>query len=296
MLSATNGSSGTQDGRIYSNIFVTICGCLSLVTSVLFIMSLIYLKMFNSPINSLKKPLGRILLPMPVSGIIEALSNIASVWWILHPAEEGFYCTFIAFLAQFSYLNAAFWQANVTTWYTLLVAGKGESLLDIFEIGSHVITWPLSILLACAPFFQGKPFNVFYSPITGDSWCGISNALDRFTTYYLWLFLILVYLTGLSLYIIYRIKIIPKASLESINPNVLVLYYRKIFGYPVIYLLLYGPIILTRLCQIITNRQLDWAIQVTAGLPALNGLVNTLYFGYSWNIIRKLRNALCLNM
>jgi len=82
---------------------------------------------------------------------------------------------------------------------------------------------------------------------------------------------------------------------SHIDPRIMSDYFKKIIGYPIIFFILYAPIILIRVCEFVTNGYFDWPVQVTAGLPALNGFGNAIYFGYSWGIIGRLRKSLCLN-
>jgi len=272
------------------------------------LMAILYLKLYDN--------LNRMVLPLVISDLFHEIPLIATFVWAKQGAQmNSFLCQFTGWMFTFGNTAEGLWSAAIATWFAYLIFTKGNYLPVRVEWSFQLI-WVLAAFLASLPILENwivgdscPPFT----PVANGAWCWIpvDNRWERIVVQYIWIWGIMLYLfiVYISIAVFVRKATVKKARKQELtgyeaqkNPTSgddedkkkLDKFGRIMVGFPLIYFTLWIILATAQTYMAATGRdvlpELNW---VGLCFVSLNGLCNSIYYGWTKKIWARLKQK-CL--
>jgi len=265
-----------EETKVFVDIWFSVSG-LSFLSAIWSLLTIVILKLH-------KRRLTKLIIPVHFVDLIHMSPLVfARTFWPVE-ALQGIYCQVVGFFLTFGSAASCLWQMAIAIWMLLLVYRLQHPplLLDKFL---HII-WAISIFLASIGFLIA-PVGDFYVPVDGNSFCWISErfANSRFILYYFW-----VYVSMPLLFFSYlAILLKSQKNCKSDEKKIL---FGKLMGYPIIYIILWTPLVINRTVQMFHQELPDWFTMLSLTIAALPGFLNAIYYTITRKVLLKLKEKI----
>ena len=242
------------------------------IVSAISLIGCIFIIIMYNKFKSLKVFAFKLVYILAIFDCITAVFSIIPTY--LDNSRTNPLCTVQAFFIQFSALASILWTGVIALILYLQVIMQKNEVEKYYKVFFWAVMI-MSLLCALIPVFTDD-----YEYIGG--WCDLTygsarGTIYRYALFYDWVWLVIVFDIYAYVCVIKRIKkefTIRNTFIDEGRALV-----KRLRFYPVILVVCYTPITLTRILQTVENRFPEWVILICLVLANLMGIFNAIVYG-----------------
>lgn len=202
----------------------------------------------------------------------------------LYLPDSTFLCQIQGFLLQFSTLSGVLWTGSIALVLYLQVIWQKSRIKLLKKPLFFILTF--STVCSIIPLFTSD-----YEYVGG--WCWISTSNDRAVVYryglfYIWLWIVIVFDTYAYFRVINRIK--SEFTILNVFLNEGKILVNRLRWYPIILLICYLPLTVTRIVQTIKGDSPFWLLLFSNAFINTIGFANAICYGFNESVKFEMKN------